>query len=192
MYQAAGTRKLQWLWWSRAYSDACLPASHSVKISVFNSVALKPSSERFWVLGQKTHVIFDTRPSAFPQPRIAAPCTLFFSHVLSALPDLEISLGTIFPKQHYCNLLKEPVYHLLSLLEEAVNKFWISESLRKSSVLAFKAKLQFLLTAGWHQNYNAMWGSKWKVYIMLIVSKCTITHYTPFKIQMDMEKYFCY
>lgn len=46
--------------------------------------------------------------------------------------------------------LKEPVYHLLSLLEEAVNKLWISESSRKSSVLAFEAKLWFSLTAGWH------------------------------------------
>lgn len=106
MYPAAGTRKLQWSWWSRAYPDACLTASYSVNTSDFNSVALKHSSERFWVLGQKTHVIFNTRPSPFTQPRIAASCSLFFSHVLSALPALEISLGIIFPKQHYSNLFE--------------------------------------------------------------------------------------
>lgn len=151
MHLAAGTRKLQWSWWSRAYPDACLPASHPVKTSVFNSVALKSSSERFWILALKTHVIFYTRPSPFTEPRVAAPCSLFFSHVLQCLTRTGNQFGNLyFLSSTTVTCLKEPVYHLLSLLEEAVNKLWVSESSRKSSVLAFKAKSIFLLTVGWH------------------------------------------
>lgn len=39
--------------------SACFPL---IKIPIFNFVALKPSSERFWGLAQNTHVIFDTKP----------------------------------------------------------------------------------------------------------------------------------
>lgn len=104
MYPAAGTRKLSWLWQSRAYPDACLPTSHSVKTSVFNSMALKPSSERFWGLAQKDYVIFDTRPSAFTQPRVAAPCSLFFSHVPHQ--TWKSLWESLFLKQHYSNLFE--------------------------------------------------------------------------------------
>lgn len=166
----------------------CLLPSYSVNTSDFNSVALKPSSERFWVLGQKTHVIFNTRPSPFTQPRIAAPCSLFFSHVLSALPALEISLGIIFPKQHYSNLFERTCV-------PSVVTAW--RGCEQTLNLRVFEEILF-----WHSqpNYSFYWQQVGTRITMpcgavsekLMLSKCTITHDTPFKIQMDVEKYFCY